>query len=51
MPASLTLPAGESAFIYDTSAGGYESTAILVPGQGAWVKGEAGDEVVLTPSG
>ena len=48
-PATLTLPAGRVAFIYDASAHTYVSTLTLTPGQGAWVRGEAGESVTLSP--
>jgi Tol biopolymer transport system component len=45
--AALTLPAGSIAFIFNGAT--YASTTTLKPGQGAWVKGAAGQTVVLTP--
>jgi hypothetical protein len=50
VPATVSLPAGESAFAYDTAAGQYESVLVLPPGRGAWVKAGAGEELTLTPS-
>jgi Divergent InlB B-repeat domain len=47
--ATLTLPGGVSAFVYD-AASGYSSALSLLPGQGAWVKGTSGQSVVLTPA-
>ena len=47
--ATLTLPSGLVAFIYDVSAQTYVSTLTLAPGQGAWVRGEAGESVALSP--
>jgi glucuronoarabinoxylan endo-1,4-beta-xylanase len=49
-PAALTLPTGRTAFVYDGTGSTYESTPTLLPGQGAWVKGDAGEEVILTPT-
>ncbi len=47
--ATLTLPSGRSAFVYDTTSKSYVSITTLQPGQGAWVKGvNAGETVVLT---
>lgn len=46
---SLSLAAGRSAFVYDVAVGAYESVLTLLPGQGAWVRGEVGEEAVLTP--
>ncbi len=49
--ATLTLPSGRSAFVYDTASKSYVSVTSLQPGQGAWVKGvNAGETVVLTGS-
>jgi hypothetical protein len=49
--ATLTLPSGRSAFVYDTSSKSYVSTTSLQPGQGAWVKGvNSGETAVLTGS-
>jgi hypothetical protein len=48
--ATLTLPAGVQAFVYNTGTGSYASTLTLQPGQGAWVKGTSGQNVVLTGS-
>lgn len=45
--ASLTLPAGRVAFAYDATARTYVSTTTLAPGQGAWVRGSAGETVVF----
>ena len=44
--ATLTLPAGRTAFYYDALLSRYVSTTSLTPGQGAWVKGTAGGETV-----
>ena len=41
---------GRSVFVY-TPGSGYATTPTLAPGQGAWVKGTAGETVVLTPTG
>ena len=41
---------GRSLFVY-TPGSGYATTPTLAPGQGAWVKGTAGETVVLTPTG
>jgi hypothetical protein len=49
-PATLTLPAGRTAFVYNAVSRTYESTNALAPGQGAWVKAEAGQTVVFTAS-
>jgi hypothetical protein len=46
--AALTMPTGKVAFAYDASAHAYTSTTTLAPGQGAWVKGSAGETVSLT---
>jgi uncharacterized repeat protein (TIGR02543 family) len=43
--AALTLPSGRVAFAYDPIARTYVSTTSLAPGQGAWVKGTAGETV------
>lgn len=43
--ATLTLPSGSVAFIWDATAGSYASSGTLAPGQGAWVKGAAGETV------
>jgi uncharacterized repeat protein (TIGR02543 family) len=48
--ATLTLPAGVSAFVYNPATQGYSSVLTLQPGQGAWVKGTSGQNVVLTGS-
>jgi hypothetical protein len=48
-PAALTLPAGRVAFSYEASAQTYVSTLDLTPGQGAWVRGEEGEWVTLSP--
>jgi hypothetical protein len=49
--ATLTLPSGRSAFVYDTVSKSYVSVTSLQPGQGAWVKGvNSGETVVLTGS-
>ncbi len=48
-PATLALPLGRVAFLYDASAQTYVSTLILAPGQGAWVRGEEGERVALLP--
>ncbi len=47
--ATLALPFGRVAFVYDASAQGYVSTSTLAPGQGAWVRGEAGESVAFSP--
>jgi hypothetical protein len=47
--ATLTLP-GVPAFVYNPATQGYSSTTSLLPGQGAWVKGTSGQNVVLTPA-
>jgi trimeric autotransporter adhesin len=46
--AALTLPSGRVAFIYDPVGGTYVSTTTLASGQGAWVKGTAGESVLFT---
>ncbi len=51
LSATLTLPAGVMAFVFDTASGSYQSSFTLLPGQGAWVKAAAGQEAVLAPSG
>jgi hypothetical protein len=50
--AALTFSAGgpTSVFAYDPSSG-YVPTTTLLPGQGAWVEGAAGQTVTLTPTG
>jgi phosphodiesterase/alkaline phosphatase D-like protein len=49
--ATLTLPSGRSAFIYDAASKSYVSVTSLQPGQGAWVKGvNSGETAVLTGS-
>ncbi len=48
--ATLTLPAGAVAWVWDADTG-YESKTALQPGQGAWVKGTAGEQVTLASSG
>ncbi len=48
-PATLALPAGRAAFFYDASAQTYVSTLTLAPGQGASIRGEAGESVALSP--
>ena len=48
--ATLTLPVGAVAWVWDADTG-YESKTALQPGQGAWVKGTAGQQVILTASG
>ena len=45
--ATLTLPSGGVAFVYDSSTGTYVSTTTLAPGSGAWVKGTAGETVTI----
>ncbi len=45
--AALELPAGCTAFYYDAVLHRYVSTTTLVPGQGAWVKGSAGETVTF----
>jgi hypothetical protein len=47
-PVTLTLPSGRAAFIYDAGAHTYVSTTTLAPGQGAWVKGAAGETVTFS---
>ena len=49
-PATLGMPGGMIAWIYDADTG-YESRTTLQPGQGAWVKATAGQQVTLTSSG
>ena len=46
--ASLTLPSGGVAFVYDSSTGTYVSTTTLAPGSGAWVKATAGETVPIS---
>jgi uncharacterized protein YkwD len=46
--AALTLPSGRMAFIYDAVTKTYVSISTLEPGQGAWIKGAAGELVVFT---
>ncbi len=48
--ATLTLPTGAVAWVWDADTG-YESKTTLQPGQGAWVKGTSGQQVILTASG
>jgi len=45
--AALTLPVGRIVFYYDASLSRYVSTTSLTPGQGAWVKGTAGETVTF----
>ena len=50
--ASLSFSsAGSSAFVYNATTKAYEPKTTLLPGQGAWVQGVAGQTVTLTPSG
>ena len=46
--ATLSLPANRAAFAYDPTRG-YVSTTTLDPGEGAWVKAQAGETVTLLP--
>jgi Divergent InlB B-repeat domain/Calcineurin-like phosphoesterase len=51
-PATLGLPSGLVAWTYDATEGTYASTtSALQPGQGAWVKATAGQQMTLTSSG
>ena len=47
--ATLTMPPTSLAFVYYPLTG-YATTTSLAPGQGAWVRGSAGEKVVFTGS-
>ena len=49
--ATLTLPSGALALVYDPDTGYVSPKTTLQPGQGAWVKATAGQQVTLTASG
>ena len=46
---TLTLPMGITAFVYDGAS--YQSTNALQPGQGAWVRSTADQDITLAPLG
>jgi hypothetical protein len=53
-PATVTVPQGSGlvvwAWVVVAGNGSFQSVTTLQPGQGAWVKGTAGQQVTLTPA-
>jgi hypothetical protein len=53
--AAITVPQGSGLVVWvwavDTNGGSFVSATTLQAGQGAWVKGTAGQQITLTPAG